>query len=33
VTDQGALDGSNSRFLYFSRGVPRTLRMSYGLSF
>lgn len=33
VTDQGALDGSNSRFLYFSRGVPRTLRVSYGLSF
>lgn len=33
VTDQGALDGSNSRFLYFNRGVPRTLRMSYGLSF
>ncbi len=33
VTDKGALDGSNSRFLYFSRGVPRTLRMSYGLSF
>lgn len=33
VTDQGALDGSNSRFLYFNRGVPRTLRVSYGLSF
>jgi len=33
VTDQGAMDGSNSRFLYFNRGVPRTLRMSYGLSF
>ncbi|KPH66395.1 TonB-dependent receptor [Novosphingobium sp. ST904] len=33
VTDAGALDGSNSRFLYFNRGVPRTLRVSYGLSF
>jgi vitamin B12 transporter len=33
ATDQGVLDGSNSRFLYFNRGVPRTLRMQYGLSF
>lgn len=27
------VDGSSSRFLYFNRGVPRTLRVSYGLSF
>ncbi|AYO78577.1 TonB-dependent receptor plug domain-containing protein [Sphingobium yanoikuyae] len=33
VSDAGVLDGSNSRFLYFYRGVPRTLRVSYGLSF
>ena len=33
VSDAGVQDGSNSRFLYFYRGVPRTLRVSYGLSF
>jgi outer membrane receptor for ferric coprogen and ferric-rhodotorulic acid len=33
VSDACVLDGSNSRFLYYYRGVPRTLRVSYGLSF
>lgn len=33
VSDAGVLDGSNSRFLFFARGVPRTLRLSYGVSF
>jgi vitamin B12 transporter len=27
------IDGSTDRFLYFSRGTPRTLRVSYGLAF
>lgn len=33
VTDAGVLDGTNSRFEFFNRGVPRTLRVSYGVSF
>lgn len=33
VTDAGVLDGTNTRFSFFNRGVPRTLRVSYGLSF
>lgn len=33
VTDAGVLDGTNSRFSFFNRGVPRTLRVTYGLSF
>ncbi len=33
VTDAGSLDGTNSRFLYFTRGVPLTARISYGISF
>ncbi|WP_404476388.1 TonB-dependent receptor plug domain-containing protein [Novosphingobium sp. BL-52-GroH] len=33
VTDQGALEGTNTRFTFFNRGVPRTLRVSYGVSF
>lgn len=33
VSDAGVLDGSNSRFLYYERGVPRTLRATYGVSF
>jgi len=33
VSDAGVLDGSNSRFLYYLRGVPRTLRVSYGIGF
>lgn len=33
VTDAGVLDGTNSRFEFFNRGVLRTLRVSYGLSF
>jgi vitamin B12 transporter len=33
VSDGGVLDGSNRRFLYFARGVPRTLRVSYGVGF
>jgi outer membrane cobalamin receptor len=32
-TDAGVLDGTNSRFLYFARGVPLTTRISYGVSF
>lgn len=33
VTDAGVLNGTNTRFQFFNRGVPRTLRMSYGVSF
>ncbi|MGC4110294.1 MAG: TonB-dependent receptor [Nocardioides sp.] len=33
VSDQGVLDGSFSRFLFFYRGLPRTVRLSYGLAF
>lgn len=33
VTDAGVLNGTNSRFLYFTRGVPLTARASYGVSF
>jgi len=33
VTDAGVLDGTNSRFLYYARGVPLTARISYGISF
>ncbi|HZV57113.1 MAG TPA: TonB-dependent receptor [Sphingobium sp.] len=33
ITDAGSLDGSNSRFLYYARGVPLTARISYGISF
>lgn len=33
VSDAGVLDGTNSPFLYYLRGVPRTLRVSYGISF
>ncbi|MET0251274.1 MAG: TonB-dependent receptor [Novosphingobium sp.] len=33
VSDAGVLDGSNRRFLFFERGVPRTLRASYGVAF
>jgi len=32
-SDAGVLDGTNSRFLYFARGVPLTARISYGVSF
>jgi len=33
VSDAGVLDGTNSPFLYYLRGVPRTLRVSYGIGF
>ncbi|SCW35364.1 vitamin B12 transporter [Sphingobium faniae] len=33
VTDAGVLDGTSSRFEFYNRGVPRTLRVSYGLTF
>jgi vitamin B12 transporter len=33
VTDAGVLDGSLSRYAFYARGVPRTLRVSYGVSF
>lgn len=33
ISDAGVLDGTNSRFLYFARGVPLTARISYGISF
>ncbi|MEJ2458555.1 MAG: TonB-dependent receptor, partial [Novosphingobium sp.] len=33
VTDAGRLDGTNTRFLYYTRGTPRMLRVSYGINF
>ena len=33
ISDAGRLDGSNSQFLYYRRGVPRTLRVTYGIAF
>lgn len=33
ISDAGRLDGSNSQFLYYRRGVPRTLRATYGIAF
>ncbi|WP_326490610.1 TonB-dependent receptor plug domain-containing protein [Sphingobium sufflavum] len=33
VSDAGRVDGSNSQFLYYWRGTPRTLRVSYGVGF
>ncbi len=33
VSDAGRLDGTFSPFLYYYRGAPRTLRVTYGISF
>lgn len=33
VSDAGVLNGTNTPFLYYLRGVPRTLRVSYGIGF
>lgn len=33
ISDAGRLDGTNSQFLYYWRGTPRTLRVSYGVAF
>ena len=33
VSDAGRRDGTMSPFLYYFRGVPRTLRASYGVAF
>ncbi|MET0365815.1 MAG: TonB-dependent receptor [Sphingobium sp.] len=33
VSDAGRIDGTNSQFLYYWRGTPRTLRVSYGVGF
>lgn len=33
VSDAGRIDGTLSPFLYYYRGVPRTLRVTYGISF
>ncbi len=33
VSDAGRIDGTNSQFLYYRRGMPRTLRATYGIAF
>lgn len=33
VSDAGRLDGTNAPFLYYTRGTPQTLRVSYGIAF